>query len=76
LGLWQSSLYSPRLALEILGEDSRAGHICVSPDEARVHYVLLWLVEKWQNRKFHLHGQWLIDLSPLTFVRAPLASRQ
>jgi hypothetical protein len=34
-------------SLKIIGEDQRAGRICVSPDETRVHYVLdgkHWLV--------------------------------
>jgi len=45
---------------EILGEDSRAGFICVSPDETRVHYVLHgkhWLVANGKTEELHLHEQ-------------------
>src|SRR4029453_13013740 len=41
-------------SLEILGEDSRAGSICVSLDATRVHYVLHdkhWLVKNGKTKK-------------------------
>jgi len=44
-------------SLEILGEDSRAGAICVSPDGTRVHYVLHgkhWLVTNGRTEELHL----------------------
>jgi hypothetical protein len=44
-------------SLEILGEDSRAGSICVSLDETRVHYVLHdkhWLVTNGRTEELHL----------------------
>jgi hypothetical protein len=44
-------------SLEILGEDSRAGSICVSPDGTRVHYVLHdkhWLVTNGKTEELHL----------------------
>jgi hypothetical protein len=66
-------------SLEILGEDSRAGCICVSLDATRVHYVLHdkhWLVTNGKTEELHLGEQQLISLSPLTFVRRPLASRR
>jgi hypothetical protein len=56
LPIYQTSLRS----LEILGEDSRAGYICVSPDETRVHYVLHekhWLVTNGKTEELHLREQ-------------------
>ena len=47
-------------SLEILGDDSRAGFICVSPDETRVHYVLHgkhWLVANGKTEELHLREQ-------------------
>ena len=47
-------------SLEILGEDSHAGYICVSPDETRVHYVLHdkhWLVTNGKTEELHLRQQ-------------------
>jgi hypothetical protein len=47
-------------SLEILGEDSRAGAICVSPDGTRVHYVLHdkhWLVTNGRTEELHLREQ-------------------
>jgi hypothetical protein len=47
-------------SLEILGEDSRAGSICVSLDATRVHYVLHgkhWLVTHGRTEELHLHEQ-------------------
>ena len=44
-------------SLEILGEDSRAGSICVSLDGRRVHYVLHdkhWLVTNGKTEELHL----------------------
>ena len=44
-------------SLEILGEDSRAGSICVSLDGTRVHYVLHdkhWLVVNGKTEELHL----------------------
>jgi hypothetical protein len=44
-------------SLEILGEDSRAGSICVSLDGTRVHYVLHdkhWLVTNGRTEELHL----------------------
>jgi hypothetical protein len=44
-------------SLEILGEDSHAGSICVSLDETRVHYVLHdkhWLVTNGKTEELHL----------------------
>ncbi len=56
LPIYQKSLNS----LEILGEDWRAGSICVSPDETRVHYVLHakhWLVTNGKSEELHLREQ-------------------
>jgi hypothetical protein len=56
LPVYQTALRS----LEILGEDSHAGHICVSPDETRVHYVLHdrhWLVTNGRTEELHLREQ-------------------
>jgi hypothetical protein len=56
LPIYQNSLRS----LEILGEDSRAGSICVSPDGTRVHYVLQdkhWLVTNGKTEELHLREQ-------------------
>lgn len=56
LPIYRTSLQS----LEILGEDSRAGYICVSPDETRVHYVLHgkhWLVTNGKTEELHLREQ-------------------
>jgi hypothetical protein len=53
LPVYQKSLSS----LQILGEDSRAGEIAVSPDERRVHYVLHgkhWLVTNGKTEELHL----------------------
>jgi hypothetical protein len=47
-------------SLEILGEDSRAGSICVSLDGTRVHYVLHdkhWLVTNGKTEELHLREQ-------------------
>jgi hypothetical protein len=47
-------------SLEILGEDSRAGSICVSLDGTRVHYVLHdkhWLVTNGKTEELHLSEQ-------------------
>lgn len=47
-------------SLEILGEDSRAGSICVSLDGTRVHYVLHdkhWLVTNGKTEEVHLRKQ-------------------
>jgi hypothetical protein len=47
-------------SLEILGEDSRAGSICVSLNGARVHYVLHdkhWLVTNGKIEELHLRKQ-------------------
>jgi hypothetical protein len=47
-------------SLEILGEDSRAGSICVSLDATRVHYVLHdkhWLVTNGKTEELHLGEQ-------------------
>jgi hypothetical protein len=47
-------------SLEILGEDSRAGFICVSLDGTRVHYVLHdkhWLVANGKTEELHLREQ-------------------
>jgi hypothetical protein len=44
-------------SLEILGEDSRAGSICVSLDGTRVHYILHgkhWLVTNGKTEELHL----------------------
>lgn len=54
--IYEKALHS----LEILGEDSRAGYICVSPDETRVHYVLHdkhWLVTNGKAEELNLHEQ-------------------
>jgi hypothetical protein len=51
--IYETSLRS----LEILGDDSRAGYICVSPDETRVHYILHdkhWLVTNGRTEELHL----------------------
>ena len=56
LPIYQKALSS----LQILGEDSRAGSICVSPDETRVHYVLHdkhWLVTNGKTEELHLREQ-------------------
>jgi hypothetical protein len=56
LPIYQKALSS----LQILGEDSRAGFICVSPDETRVHYVLHdkhWLVTNGKTEELHLREQ-------------------
>jgi hypothetical protein len=53
LPIYEKSLRS----LEILGEDFRAGSICVSLDETRVHYVLHdkhWLVTNGKTEELHL----------------------
>jgi hypothetical protein len=44
-------------SLKIIGEDFRAGSICVSPDETRVHYVLNgkhWLVTNGKTEELRL----------------------
>jgi hypothetical protein len=44
-------------SLEILGEDSHAGSICVSLDRTRVHYVLHdkhWLLTDGKTEELHL----------------------
>ena len=44
-------------SLQILGEDSRAGEIAVSPDERRIHYVMHgkhWLVTNGKTEELHL----------------------
>jgi hypothetical protein len=54
--VYQNSLRS----LEILGEDFRAGYICVSLDEKLVHYVLHgrhWLVSNGKTEELHLREQ-------------------
>jgi hypothetical protein len=51
--IYEKSLRS----LEILGEEVRAGSICVSLDETRVHYVLHdkhWLVTNGKTEELHL----------------------
>jgi hypothetical protein len=51
--IYEKSLRS----LEILGDDFRAGSICVSLDETRVHYVLHdkhWLVTNGKTEELHL----------------------
>jgi hypothetical protein len=51
--VYQKSLSS----LKILGEDSRAGQVAVSPDERRVHYVMHgkhWLVTNGKTEELHL----------------------
>lgn len=56
LPIYEKALHS----LEILGEDSRAGYICVSSDETRVHYVLHdkhWLVTNGKTEELHLREQ-------------------
>jgi hypothetical protein len=56
LPVYQTSLGS----LEILGEDSRAGYICVSPDETQVHYVLRdkhWLTTNGRTEELLLRKQ-------------------
>jgi DNA-binding beta-propeller fold protein YncE len=53
LPVYQKSLSS----LKILGEDSRAGQIAVSPDERRVYYVMQdkhWLVTNGKTEELHL----------------------
>ena len=53
LPVYQKSLSS----LKILGEDSRAGQIAVSPDERRVYYVMHgkhWLVTNGKTEELHL----------------------
>jgi hypothetical protein len=52
--------HNPLSALENLGEDSRAGSICVSPDGTRVDYVLQdkhWLVTNGKTEELHLREQ-------------------
>ncbi len=47
-------------SLQILGEDSRAGEIAVSPDERRVHYLMHgkhWLVTNGKTEELHLTGK-------------------
>ena len=54
--IYQAALRS----VEILGEDSHAGYICVSPDQTRVHYVLHdkhWLVTNDRTEELHLREQ-------------------
>src|SRR5437867_12971869 len=56
LPVYQKSLSS----LKILGEDSRAGQIAVSPDERRVYYVMHgkhWLVTNGKTEELHLTEQ-------------------
>jgi hypothetical protein len=56
LPIYQKALRS----LQILGEDSHAGYVCVSPDETRVHYVLHgkhWLVTNGKTEELHLSEQ-------------------
>jgi hypothetical protein len=53
LPVYQKSLGS----LKILGEDSHAGQIAVSPDERRVHYFMdgkHWLVSNGKTEELHL----------------------
>jgi hypothetical protein len=53
LPVYEKSLSS----LQILGEDSHAGEIAVSPDERRVHYVMHgkhWLVTNGKTEELHL----------------------
>jgi hypothetical protein len=53
LPVYQKSLRS----LQVLGEDSRAGGIAVSPDERRVHYVMhgkYWLATNGKTAELHL----------------------
>src|SRR5437867_453796 len=53
LPVYQKSLSS----LQILGEDSRAGEIAVSPDERRVHYLMHrkhWLATNGKIEELHL----------------------
>ncbi len=53
LPVYQRSLSS----LKILGEDSHAGHIAVSPDERKVYYVMHgkhWLVSNGKTEELHL----------------------
>ena len=56
LPIYQAALAS----LEILGEDSHAGYICVSQDQTRVHYVLHdkhWLVTNGRTEELQLREQ-------------------
>jgi len=56
LPIYEKALHS----LEILGEDSRAGYICVSLDGTRVHYVLHdkhWLVTNGKTEELQLREQ-------------------
>ncbi len=53
LPIYERGLHS----LKIIGEDFRAGSICVSPDETRVHYVLHgqhWLVTDGKTEELQL----------------------
>lgn len=53
LPIYQRALRS----LKIIGEDHRAGRICVSPDETRVHYVFdskHWLVTNGKTEELQL----------------------
>ena len=53
LPIYERALHS----LKILGEDDRAGSICVSPDEKQVHYILHgehWLVTNGKAEKLQL----------------------
>ncbi len=53
LPVYQRALQS----LKILGEDFRAGQICVSPDERQIYYVLHgkhWLVRNDKTEELHL----------------------
>jgi hypothetical protein len=56
LPIYQRALQS----LTIIGDDYRAGSICVSPDERRVHYVFErkhWLVTNGKTEELHLRQQ-------------------
>src|SRR5262249_18014914 len=56
LPIYQAALAS----LEILGQDSHAGYICVSTDQTRVHYVLHgkhWLVTNGRTEELQLREQ-------------------
>ena len=48
------------VVLALLFSDSRAGYICVSLDETRVHFVLHdqhWLVRNGKTEELHLREQ-------------------
>jgi hypothetical protein len=48
------STKKPLSPVKILGEDSHAGQIAVSPDERRVYYVMHgkhWLRQQWQDTR-------------------------